>query len=289
MSRSAVPILDSLWRASEMGRPASFTTPSGHPGLDAELPGGGWPAGQLSEVLQPQAGLHEWRLLLPALRQAAGNGTVVLIGCPHWPNMAALAGHGIPLSRILVVEAERPADRLWAAEQTLRCRDLAAMLVWLPQARAEQLRRLQFAGQAAHQPRPPLAFVFRPLAAQQEASPAPLRLTVRLDGRASAVGQAQAALPALAIDLFKRRGPQLAAPLRIHTALPPVLALWAASQQRAAEAGAGVMPSSASSPSLPLSQSSRQGGHADNIVALPTPLNGSPHAVDRVRALAASA
>ena len=219
MSRSAVPILDSLWRASEMGTPASFTTPSGHPGLDAELPGGGWPAGQLSEVLQAQAGLHEWRLLLPAVRAASASGVVVLIGCPHWPNMAALAGQGIGLSRVLLVDAAKPAERLWAAEQALRCRDLAALMVWLPQARPEQLRRLQFSGQAAHQPRPPLAFVFRPLAAQQDSSPAPLRLALRQS--ASAAG----ALPSLEVDIFKRRGPLMAAPLRIHTAVPPVLAL----------------------------------------------------------------
>ena len=297
MSRSAVPILDSLWRASEMGRPASFTTPSGHPGLDAELPGGGWPAGQLSEVLQAQSGLHEWRLLLPAVRLAARSGLVVLIGCPHWPNMAALAGHGIPLARMLVVEAERPADRLWAAEQTLRCRDLAAMLVWLPQARAEQLRRLQFAGQAAHQPRPPLAFVFRPLSAQQDASPAPLRLSVRLDG--GLPRGVDDTLPGLSIEIFKRRGPQQAVPLRVHTALPPVLALWAASRRApgvALQEGAAAPVTPASSPndqsqsqSYSHSKGDIGGGHAGNVVALPTPLNGSPHVVDRIRPVAASA
>ncbi|MDB5846716.1 MAG: hypothetical protein JWP29_468, partial [Rhodoferax sp.] len=203
-----------------MGTPASFTTPSGHAGLDAELPGGGWPAGQLSEVLQAQAGLHEWRLLLPAVRAASASGTVVLIGCPHWPNMAALAGQGLALSRVLLVDAAKPAERLWAAEQALRCRDLAALMVWLPQARPEQLRRLQFSGQAAHQPRPPLAFVFRPLAAQQDSSPAPLRLALR-----QSASDASGALPGLEVDIFKRRGPLMAAPLCIHTAVPPVLAL----------------------------------------------------------------
>ena len=201
MSRSAVPILDSLWRASEMGTPASFTTPSGHPGLDAELPGGGWPAGQLSEVLQAQAGLHEWRLLLPAVRAASASGVVVLIGCPRWPNMAALAGQGIGLSRMLLVDAAKPAERLWAAEQALRCRELAALMVWLPQARPELLRRLQFSGQAAHQPRPPLAFVFRPLAAQQDSSPAPLRLALRGNPSATRPVQAPEAVVAPATPL----------------------------------------------------------------------------------------
>ena len=253
MSRSAVPILDSLWRASEMGTPASFTTPSGHPGLDAELPGGGWPAGQLSEVLQAQAGLHEWRLLLPAVRAASASGVVVLIGCPHWPNMAALAGQGIGMSRMLLVDAAKPAERLWAAEQALRCRELAALMVWLPQARPEQLRRLQFSGQAAHQPRPPLAFVFRPLAAQQDSSPAPLRLALR-----QAPSHAADALPGLEIDIFKRRGPLMAAPLRIHTAVPPVLALRGnPSATRPVQA-----PEAVVAPATPLRTT-------DNVVALP--------------------
>lgn len=279
MSTSTLPVFESLWRASEMGRPASVTTPSGHTGLDAELPGGGWPAGQLSEILQAQAGLHEWRLLLPALSTAASHGVVVLIGCPHWPNMAALAGHGIALPRMLVVEAERPAERLWAAEQALRCRDLGALMVWLPQARAEQLRRLQFTGQAAHQSRPPLAFVFRPLSARQDASPAPLRLCLRLDGLLAKA--AQNVLPGLEIDIFKRRGPQQATPLRIHTAVPPVLALWAASRRMAAGQVAAAPESVAAEP--------LQAGQLDNVVTLPTPFNPSAHAVDRLRPVAASA
>ena len=240
-----------------MGTPASFTTPSGHPGLDAELPGGGWPAGQLSEVLQAQAGLHEWRLLLPAVRAASASGTVVLIGCPHWPNMAALAGQGIGLSRLLLVDAAKPAERLWAAEQVLRCRDLAALLVWLPHVRPEQLRRLQFSGQAAHQPRPPLAFVFRPLAAQQDSSPAPLRLALR-----QAPHHAAGALPALEIDIFKRRGPLMAAPMRIHTAMPPVLALQ----------GNQSVPVSALMPE-PVAASALAPASArplDNVITLPT-------------------
>ncbi|APW47500.1 hypothetical protein [Rhodoferax antarcticus] len=44
------------------------TLPSGHAALDAQLPGGGWPVGASCEILQPQAGQGEWRLLLPALR-----------------------------------------------------------------------------------------------------------------------------------------------------------------------------------------------------------------------------
>jgi hypothetical protein len=40
---------------------------SGHAMLDAQLPGGGWPVGTLTELLLPHAGLGELRLLAPAL------------------------------------------------------------------------------------------------------------------------------------------------------------------------------------------------------------------------------
>ena len=220
MHASARPLpaaLDaSLWRASALAQPASSTVPSGHAALDVELPGAGWPRGSLSELLQVQSGLHEWRLLLPALRvalAAAPQQALVLIGSPHQANLPALACHGIAAGAVLVVEASQPAERLWAAEQALRCRDLAALLLWAPQARPEQLRRLQVAAQAAGQDRaPPLVFVCRPWSAQHESSPAPLRLTLR-----------HAPQGQLALQLLKRRGPAHATPLLLAPALPPAL------------------------------------------------------------------
>ena len=223
----SVSALDAVWRASELGvgraGSTSGTVPSGHAGLDAELPGAGWPRGNLSELLQAQAGVHEWRLLLPALRAclaAAGKQTLVLIGSPQQLNLWALACHGIPSHAVLLVEAEQPAQRLWAAEQALRCRDLAALLLWAPQARPEQLRRLQVAAQAVKHgsaqgglcPPPPLVFVCRPWLAQLEPSPAPLRVGVKLASQ----GQ-------LAVHVLKRRGPVHAAPLLLAAALSPVM------------------------------------------------------------------
>jgi len=40
---------------------------SGFPELDAGLPGGGWPAGALTEILPAHEGIGELRLLGPAL------------------------------------------------------------------------------------------------------------------------------------------------------------------------------------------------------------------------------
>jgi len=210
MPISAVPFIDTVWRASELSLGAAVTVSSGHALLDAALPGSGWPCGSLTEILQTQHGVHEWRLLLPALRAVAG--TVVLVSSPLLPNMPALACQGLAMDALLRIDAERAADQLWATEQALRCRDVGAVLVWLAHARSDQLRRLHMAAQSANQAQAPLVFAFRPLQAQDASSPAPLR--IRMGG---APGHR------LEISVLKRRGPTLDRPLLLLPALPPAL------------------------------------------------------------------
>jgi protein ImuA len=213
---TALDTLPGVWRADELARSPQAFLPSGHAELDRELPGQGWPLGQLTEVLQAQAGLHEWRLLLPALRLAVAHGPLVLVGSPHVPHLPALAALGVPVGQVLRVDAHSTAERLWAAEQALRCRELGALLAWLPQARPEQLRRLHLAGGAKQA----LVMAFRPETARHLSSPAPLRLLLR----APPDPQTQA----LSVELLKRRGPMLDHPLLLAAPLP----VWAALRQR---------------------------------------------------------
>jgi protein ImuA len=200
-----------VWRADQLHQAPQAVLASGHAELDAELPGGGWPLGQLTEVLQLQSGLFEWRLLLPALKRAMAQGPLVLIGAPLLPHLPALVAAGIPAAQLLRIDARTPAERLWAAEQVLRCSELGALMAWLPQARPEQLRRLQLASTATQA----LVFAFRPEAARHESSPAPLRLTLRT--AADALG--------LSIELLKRRGPVSDHPLTLAAPLPVMAAL----------------------------------------------------------------
>lgn len=201
--------LPGVWRADRwVGLPPQVV-PSGHAGLASELPGGGWPQGQLTEVLQAQPGLHEWRLLLPALCAATAHGPLVLVAPPHLPHLPTLALAGLPVQHLLRVEARTPAERLWATEQVLQCRELGAVLAWLPQVRSDQLRRLQLACAG----RPVLAFVLRSEPARHESSPAPLRLLVRGEGQD------------LQVEIFKRRGPPCGQPVCLHAALPVQRAL----------------------------------------------------------------
>lgn len=219
---SAAPALpESVWRADELAAREALVLPSGLDALDAVLPGGGWPVGALVELLQAQPQQHVWRLLAPALAQAVRQqaGPVVLVAPPHPAFAPGLAARGLPPSRLLWVRAEPPAARLWAAEQALRCAEAVAVLAWLPQAQAGDLRRLHLAAQQHRR----LLFAMRPQAAQAQSSPARLRL--RLEG--------DAADELLAVHVVKRRGAPLAVPVRLPAQHALLAQLLQSSRSRA--------------------------------------------------------
>ena len=117
----------SLWRASQLARASTRCVDTGHAALSSQLPGGGWPAGTLVELLQQQPGIGEMRLLRPAL-QACAERRIVLLQPPHPPQALALAALGLPPSKLLWLRTSRSADALWAAEQVLRSGSCGALL-----------------------------------------------------------------------------------------------------------------------------------------------------------------
>ncbi|MBO9515285.1 MAG: translesion DNA synthesis-associated protein ImuA [Variovorax sp.] len=223
-----LPFLDSsaaahqgVWHADELGSAEAPVIGTGHAALDAQLPGGGWPVGAMTELLQTAPQDPIWPLLLPGLVQAvqARGGPVVLIGPPCEPFGASLAAHGLAPESLMWVRSDAPAARLWACEQALRCADVGAVLAWLPQARVGELRRLQLAA-AQHDV---LLFVCRPEAVAQSASPARLRL--RIVRSAADAGQVE-------LHILKRRGPPLAAPVMAPARSERMSALLAAARLR---------------------------------------------------------
>src|SRR5216683_6595809 len=163
-----------IWRGAAPGW-AAPTVPTGFANLDAELPGGGWLSGALTEILGSCEGIGELGLLLPALARLTSAGKrVVWLAPPHLPYAPALAAAGIDLAHLAVVRAPGRRDALWAAEQALRAGSCHALLAWLRNARYQELRRLAVAAEASH------AFValFRPLEAARESSPACLRIAL---------------------------------------------------------------------------------------------------------------
>ena len=242
--------LDSLhadvWRAHALALAPQRTVATGDALLDQHLPGGGWPVGALTELLQAPGVHNEWRLLAPALA-CCGVGPVVLVAPPHLPFAPALAAQGVAARRLLWFKlpssgsGPAPAARggaaqrasatpLWATEQALRCAPVDAVLAWLPQARADQLRRLQLAAAEHHK----LLFVMRSDQARQDASPAVLRLLLSADADGG-----------LCIDLLKRRGPPLENPLHLPARVPALRQLLAAAALQQPELRPQAVPSPA--------------------------------------------
>ncbi|WP_194727207.1 translesion DNA synthesis-associated protein ImuA [Noviherbaspirillum malthae] len=198
---------DSLWRGDALGRVRVSTVSSGYPSLDAELPGQGWNTSALTEILWGQQGGGEFRILAPALKALSQTGkAIVLLGSPHDLIAPALDQLGIDVRNVLIVNAEKPADRLWTAEQILKSGSAGALISWNPTAKAEHLRRLQVAAASADG----LTFILRPANTRLEASPAPLRLQCD----PAPFGQ-------LSVDVFKRRGPSAASPVLLPAFFPP--------------------------------------------------------------------
>lgn len=196
----------SLWLASQLARGHARAIPTGYPALDKELPGGGWPVGCLTELLQRQPGIGELRLLRPAL-VARSSRSIALLAPPHAPQALALASWGIPPERLLWVDTQRTADVLWAAEQMLRAGTCGALLLWQAHLRNDALRRLHLAAQASDT----LFYVVRPAACARDASPALLRLAL------------EPAAAGVLVQFVKRRGPQQETPLLLALEPSPIL------------------------------------------------------------------
>lgn len=221
-----------LWRAHQLGGAAHAVMPSGFAVLDAQLPGGGWPCGVLTELLLAQPGVGEVRLLAPMMaglpsafqREWPQRVSVMLFGPPAMPCTQALQQMGVDVGRLIVVHGREgvrgaalrhlltPSDLLWALEQALRSGQVGVVVAWLPERlAAESLRRLQLAAQAHEGP----AFMLRGISERCRPSPAPLRLVLHPGRRPDEV----------AVQVLKRRGP--AGGPALHLALPPVLSATA--------------------------------------------------------------
>jgi protein ImuA len=169
-----------IWRAralaQEQERRPDKSIATGFAALDAVLPDGGWPLGALTELLINTTGVGELSLLLPALRSVFAQGRGVALLAPPWlPHARAWHSAGLPLERLLLIEAVG-LDLLWSAEQILRSGECGAVLLWGPAAgRAldqRALQRLQLAAGNGNA----LCFLYRALGAEANPSPAPLRL-----------------------------------------------------------------------------------------------------------------
>lgn len=202
--------LPGVWRGGELEQVVHAVHATGHAALDAQLPGGGWPVGTLSEVLHDGVGIGEVSFLAGALARACeGDRMVAWINAPYLPYAPALAQRGIPLERCMVVRPAHREDALWAAEQALKSGACGAVLLWIGEGRRQDeyawLRRLQMAAEAGRA----IAIFFRPSSVEKLSTPAHLRVML---SRKKGV---------LEVRIPKRRGPPLEAPIALDAGFRP--------------------------------------------------------------------
>jgi hypothetical protein len=174
--------------------------------LDAVLPHGGWQSGTIVELMPIQIGAGEFQLLMPALARISNSDRhIAFISPPYVPFAPALQRHGIRLERLVIVNAEKNADGLWAAEQTLRCKSFGAVVAWPEAIKDRDIRRLQLAAEAGRS----VGFLYRPATAAIDASPAAVRLKLQREASGH-----------LKIDVLKCRGARSGFSFRASSATP---------------------------------------------------------------------
>jgi hypothetical protein len=208
---AAVP---GLWRGDALARVALESLATGYAALDAELPGGGWPLGALTEILNGHTGIGELRLFFPALAKLARDGgQVILLQPPHAPYAPAFAGAGIAPEQVLVLRTRKPEEALWACEQCLKYAPRSAVFAWPKRLAQQDLRRLQLAVEG----RPVLAVLMRERQAQQQSSAAALRISLQ---PVLQTMPAPARPGQLSLRILKRRGALITRPIVVEPPAP---------------------------------------------------------------------
>jgi len=189
-----------LWRGKQVShRIAALST--GHDALDEALPGGGWPLGAVTELINDTAGCGELSLLLPALaRLSRENHWISMVDPPWIPYPPALHGYGLALEKLLLIRTQNRGESLWACEQVVRGLPGGAVLAWPAGLSFGDVRRLQLAAERTHK----TVFLFHDRKAANASSPAALRLQLTADD-----GDLQ-------IRVLKCRGQRPAASIRIR-------------------------------------------------------------------------
>jgi protein ImuA len=250
-----------IWHADDLvSATAAESASSGFDQLDQQLPGSGWPQGQLIELLHNDPGIGELSLLAPALaeRTRAGRACVWVLPCERWPGADALSHRALPyppalieagmdLSCSIFVKPASAREAWWSIEQSLRAAHLGALVGWLPTFSTgpdfRALRRLHLLAQRYRA----LLFVIRPSHCADTASPAVLRLRLGSDGEL------------LTVALLKRRGRPLLEPvvLKVHPGR------W---NRRTVESAPATSPVATASPPLAQQPSAALGGPMRTIL-----------------------
>ena len=195
------------------GRRRRPVLPLGLAALDEALPGGGLPLGALHEIEGERA---EWDdgvtlgfclALLARLRALAPKaGSILWVS--RWGDLypPALAALGLDPARFILVRAKGDHEVLWAMEEGLRCRRLAAVVGEVEDLDRLAGRRLQLAAEAGGVTAFALHRRFRPRRRGRDASAALSRWRVTAAASSDQEDATFIGRPRWRLDLLRCRG-----------------------------------------------------------------------------------
>jgi protein ImuA len=194
---------DDIWVGSCKHMTAQPAVSTGYEALNHSLVGGGWPLGSLVEVCQH--GMQgEWQLFNPSFVEIPG--LIALVNPPAEPFSQALIQLGIDLERLVIIDIKDKQQFIASFIELARA-SVGAVLAWQPDDSLTytELRKCVL---AAADGGSGINALFRPAKAQQQSSPAALRLYIQL-------------VPAgLEVTVFKQKGR-----LQMHESRPITLEL----------------------------------------------------------------
>jgi hypothetical protein len=179
---------DDMWMGHSQRLSTRSAVATGHEQLNSALLKRGWPLASLVEVCQ-HGMQSEWQLFTPAL--LAVPGLIVLLNPPAAPFSQAFIQAGIDLERLIVVNAVEKNHFLACFIELARA-SVGSLMAWQPNGSLTytELRKCQLAASEGTG----LSVLFRPSTAQQQSSPATLRL------------YAQIVPTGLGVTVFKQKG-----------------------------------------------------------------------------------
>jgi hypothetical protein len=120
---------------------------TGFNALDQLLPGGGWPASGLVEIVSKHKAIGELQLLMPLLRlRSQQSQSLLWITPPYKLHGPALAQSGVNIRNSFVIPAQTRCNHaLWSIEKALQSTECAMVLAWQNWLSGRVIRRLQMA------------------------------------------------------------------------------------------------------------------------------------------------
>ncbi|GGY72526.1 hypothetical protein GCM10011613_16900 [Cellvibrio zantedeschiae] len=196
-----------IWRGKAYSPAPQISLDTGYADINAALFNKGWPTSSLIEVCQKGLQQQEWLLFLPVLKMISGY--ILLLNPPGEPFCQTFIQAGIDLDRIVVVRISNKADFLTSFTELARTQACEVLFAWQERQNLSytELRKCLLACNEGNG----LCVLFRPESAQQQSSPAALRLYTQLTRNH------------LQLNIFKQKGALQQSTQAIHIPLPDTL------------------------------------------------------------------